>query len=164
MLVTSAGRVVLLDFGLATELSRHGLATVADQVVGTAEYMSPEQAAAGELSEASDWYSVGVMLFEALTGSVPFGGDFLRVLMEKQKYDPPPPSQLLDGVPADLDGLCADLLRLRAKDRPNGAEVLRRLGAVQVEVHADKSRGSSFLAPFVGRESHMERLILARAR
>ncbi|MFI5303115.1 MAG: serine/threonine-protein kinase, partial [Polyangiales bacterium] len=81
---SGAPRVVLLDFGLAAETSSDSLS--ADQsTAGTAEYMSPEQGAAGELNEASDWYGFGVMLYEALAGRLPFTGGRIKILMAKQE-------------------------------------------------------------------------------
>src|SRR5689334_10235327 len=70
VLVTAEGRVVVLDFGVAAELSTAaGHSTAQREVVGTAPYMAPEQARAAAPHEASDWYSVGVVLYAALTGS-----------------------------------------------------------------------------------------------
>jgi len=82
VLVTAEGRVVLLDFGLIREI-RPGLTHTLD-AVGTPAYMSPEQASERPLTESSDWYSVGVMLYEALTGALPFTGPVLDVLRRKQ--------------------------------------------------------------------------------
>ncbi|HKC11468.1 MAG TPA: serine/threonine-protein kinase, partial [Vicinamibacteria bacterium] len=83
VLVTREGRVVLLDFGLVTELAPEPTHTL--EQAGTPVYMSPEQAAGLPLTEASDWYNVGSMLYEALTGCLPFSGQLLDVMKRKQE-------------------------------------------------------------------------------
>ena len=125
IIVSRGGRVVLLDFGFVTAANERS----SDRVVGTVAYMSPEQAASMPVGPESDWYAVGVILFEALTGKQPFEGMPLEVLMAKQHRTAPRPSALIAGVPPDLDQLCADLLRVAQADRPREADVLRRLGA-----------------------------------
>src|SRR5262249_59898042 len=107
VLVTSEGRVVLLDYGLATEARREEQLSSTD-VVGTVEYMAPEQAAARPIGPPADWYAVGVMLYEALTGQVPFTGPALEVLMNKQRLEPTPPSVLVPSTPEALDKLAVD--------------------------------------------------------
>jgi serine/threonine protein kinase len=128
VLVTPEGRVVLLDFGVATEFSRVADQEMReeDQMVGTARYMAPEQAF-DEPSPACDWYSVGVMLYEALTGRPPFSGAATDVLTMKNTVDPLPPSVCVDDVPADLDALCVALLHREPAMRPAGHELLQRL-------------------------------------
>jgi serine/threonine protein kinase len=133
VLVTSEGRVVLLDFGVAAELGSRpqDVATPSEGIVGTARYIAPEQAEEAPLSPASDWYSVGVMLYEALVGRPPFEGSVMEVLTLKNTLEPPRPSECVTGVPADLDDLCVSLLRCDPNLRPSGAEIMRRLGVVR---------------------------------
>jgi serine/threonine protein kinase/tetratricopeptide (TPR) repeat protein len=132
VLVTPEGRVVILDFGIAIELS-HAVDDV-DQsvggVVGTPKYMSPEQVVGEVPTPASDWYSVGVMLYEALAGRLPFEGSSMDVLSRKVVEHVLPPSTWARGIPPDLEELCVALLRQEPSERPDGAEILRRLGAV----------------------------------
>ena len=120
VLVTPKGRVVLLDFGLAAELDR-------DQrhrsihLLGTVAYMAPEQAARKPVSPASDWYAVGVMLYEALTGVLPFDGEGYEILHNKQQFDPPPPSALLRARPRisrPCAWSCCDASRTRGPPGP----------------------------------------------
>jgi serine/threonine protein kinase len=162
VVVTREGRVVLLDFGLATELQKQGtLQSIEQHILGTPEYMSPEQGAARPLGPSSDWYSVGVMLFEALTGGVPFVGAPLEILMAKDRGDAPAPGSLVEGIPEDLDRLCTELLRRDPSARPSGADILRRLGNAEVSPDAPEAAPMSVPPPklrLVGRERELEAL------
>jgi serine/threonine protein kinase/tetratricopeptide (TPR) repeat protein len=168
VLVGRRGRLVLLDFGLSTEMEGQGDRQTTDGcIVGTVSYMAPEQAGGRPLSPASDWYSVGVMLYRALTGKLPFVGKSLEVLMDKQREDPAPPSTIAEGVPSDLNDLCVDLLSRRPDDRPTGTEILQRLGlSTNGTGVGGEGRSTLQSRPFVGRESQLaslgEALALAR--
>lgn len=131
IMITGEGRVVLLDFGLVAAVS--GDDTMDRQMVaGTPGYMSPEQITASATGPASDWYSFGVMLFQALTGQMPFGGLSAMEALESQVRGTAPQAQTLaPGVPADLASLAGDLLQSAAEKRPVAHEVLLRLGAEQ---------------------------------
>jgi eukaryotic-like serine/threonine-protein kinase len=131
--VTPEGRVVVLDFGVATELSRVVDENLQEggEMVGTARYMAPEQALNEGPTAACDWYSVGVMLYEALVGSPPFVGSAFDVLKMKSMLDPPPPGDCVDGVPADLDALAGALLLRAPELRPSGPDILHQLGVRQ---------------------------------
>ena len=124
-LVTAGGRVVLLDFGLVADAAS---TETGEMVVGTEKFMAPEQAAGRPVGPEADWYSMGVILYLALTGAYPFDTSARLVLDLKQREDPPSPATLVEGLPEDLVALCVDLLRRDPAARPDGAEVLRRLG------------------------------------
>ncbi len=162
--VTSQGRAVLLDLDLTIDLD-HDLspahAESDGRPVGTAMYMAPEQAASKEPQPSCDWYSLGVVLYEALTGTLPYRGSDLEVLLAKQDGKPALPSSLALHIPSDLEALCIDLLVPDPEERPGGAQILRRLG-----VHEDALSGRVSLAsmltgssPFLGRELEIERLL-----
>jgi serine/threonine protein kinase len=149
VLVTREGRVVLLDFGLVSEQADERQ-TLTGHVVGSAPYMSPEQGSGLPLSEASDWYSVGTVLYEALTGTLPFEGPLARVLTEKLQFDAPPPRALAPWTPEDLDALCRALLRREPRERLGGRELLERLGGARAAAALAASAVAT--APFVGRQ------------
>ncbi|HEY0136726.1 MAG TPA: protein kinase, partial [Nannocystis sp.] len=161
VMVTEDGRVVILDFGLATELTRPGAPEAEeDGLTGTAAYMAPEQVAHGRGVAASDWYAVGVMLYEALAGVRPYTGALLQVLLAKRQHDPPPLAQVAPHAPHDLAMLCEMLLRRDPATRPGDADVLRLLGRATRDAGSSGSgqipRGLD--APLVGRTAHLQAL------
>jgi serine/threonine protein kinase len=119
ILVTEDERVVVLDFGLATSVE-HSATESDSNVVGTALYMAPEQALGGKVGPEADWYSAGVVLYEALVGVPPFLGPNLQVLMDKQRIAPPEPKLERPGIPDDLNDLAVELLRFDPAARPSG--------------------------------------------
>ena len=157
VLVTDEGRAVVLDFGLAAEL---GAETDGGRtIVGTPAYMSPEQAAAEPVSEASDWYSLGVMLYEALTGVPPFAGNTTEVLLAKQTTVAKPPSLLSPGIPNALDDLCQQLLSRDPLARPTGEDVSRRLRAgLSADSGALTATRRRLSTPLMGRDRHFSAL------
>src|SRR5439155_22015770 len=104
---------------------------------------------------ASDWYAVGVMLYQALTGRLPFKGG-IEVLQRKQKEDPARPSTFREDLPPDLERLCVDLLQRDPSRRPDGRQVLARLGRTP-EPEPARSTVSGAL-PFVGRTAQLDLL------
>jgi len=162
VLVTPTGRVVLLDFGVATQLG--GVVDqklVEREVVGTVRYMAPEQATEDPLTAASDWYSVGAMLYETLVGQAPFVGPRLDVVTRKTMLDPRPPRDSVEGAPPDLDALCCDLLRREPEARPTGSQILRRLGVgrnARPSARLPPSAVPIASVPLVGRDAHLRAL------
>jgi eukaryotic-like serine/threonine-protein kinase len=133
VLVDQSGRVVVLDFGIARDTGAYKEATATTEtdapVVGTPSYMAPEQMR-GELSLASDWYALGVMLYESLTGRTPFSGSFYEIVMSKSLSDPRPPHLIVPDVSPALSDLCMQLLQRDPRARATGADVLRVLHEV----------------------------------
>jgi hypothetical protein len=129
VLVGADGAVRILDFGLVAELAEAGAHETLDGGVrGTPAYMAPEQAAGGPVTAAADWYAVGAMLFESLTGRLPFLGSARQMLRRKQEVEAPDPGALSAGLAPDLVDLCRALLRREASRRPDAREIAARLG------------------------------------
>lgn len=127
VLVDANERVVILDFGLAATIDLVFHHTAEARLAGTPGYMPPEQAQSQPLTRAADWYALGVMLYEALTGRKPFVGS-LRDIVDAQLLGAPDPERYGHPIPRDLAGLCRRLLAPRPADRPDGCEVLAILG------------------------------------
>jgi len=106
------GRLKVTDFGIAR--SGTSQMTEAGSIVGTAQYLSPEQARGAPVDARSDLYSLGIVLYEMLTGKVPFSGDTpVEIAMKHLSQVPKPPSELRADVPHDLDAV---VMRAIAKD------------------------------------------------
>jgi hypothetical protein len=125
VLVTADGRPVLLDFGLAT--SDDGESTLAG--AGTPEYMAPEQILEASVGAAADWYAFGTILFEVLTGRLPFEGMRHEILYRKTRERPPRVSELNRDASADLAVLADGLLARDPAARLGAGDVLACLGA-----------------------------------
>lgn len=119
--------VKLADFGIARLFGSTG-ATVAGTVVGTAEYMAPEQAAGNPVDHRVDLYALGLVLFTMIAGRPPFrGGDAREVIRRQQTETPPRLATVAEGVPPRLDDLVARLLAKDPSQRPASALAVGRL-------------------------------------
>ena len=184
VLVTPTGRVVILDFGLVMEVRGESLiggletenaagagatptgpATVmalTDQglIVGTVKYMAPEQAAGMPLTPAADWYSFGVILYQALVGELPFNGTAAQILAMKRTSRVTPPNRRRRGIPDHLNSLCVGLLQSDAVMRPSYdlIKALLSQGRTGLVSAPRRIERSPFDPPFVGRESELAHL------
>ena len=176
VLVQADGRVVILDFGIskhtrgrwsaweatggtpnASQAAPEVTQTNDGYLVGSLAYMSPEQTVGGRLSEASDWYAVGAMLYECLAGRAPFDGE-LDILTAKQHGDPCPPAGIAGSIAPDLEDLCMALLARDPSARPTGSEILDRLKLGRSRASAQVPRGN---VRFVGRAAELRELAAA---
>src|SRR5262249_4855144 len=129
------------------------------QVVGTLAHMSPEQAAGLAITTASDWYSVGVMLYEALTGRLPFAGSPQELIIAKQTHPPPSPTAGGAHLPARHARPRGEPVAPRGPDpvrRRRGREIIRRLHG-QVPEPTDLPEPHRPL-PLIGRSRHLQML------
>lgn len=125
IVLTPDGTIKVMDFGIAragnTQMTQTG------SVLGTAHYVSPEQAQGRTLTAASDLYSVGVVLYELSTGRVPFDADTpVAVALKQVNDDPVPPRQLNPAIPSALEAVILRALSKNPADRHASAEEMRR--------------------------------------
>jgi serine/threonine-protein kinase len=121
VLVDGEGRVKVTDFGIA----RAGTSQMTEtgSIVGTAQYLSPEQARGGEVDPRSDLYSLGIVLYELLTGKTPFEGDTpVEIAMKHLSNAPQPPSKLRPDIPRELDMVVLRALAKSPDDRYQSAD------------------------------------------
>jgi beta-lactam-binding protein with PASTA domain/predicted Ser/Thr protein kinase len=121
VVVDADGRLKVTDFGIAR--SGASQMTEVGSIIGTAQYLSPEQARGSAVDQRSDLYSVGIVLYEMLTGQVPFSGDTpLEIAMKHLSEVPVPPSEIRPEVPEDLDLIVLRALAKDSEDRYQTAE------------------------------------------
>jgi predicted Ser/Thr protein kinase len=126
IMIEASGAVKVMDYGIARAQHLEGLTTTG-AFLGTPSYVAPETVEAASQS-ASDLYSLGVVLFEMLTGSLPFGGSTAFAVLKNHCTTPPPdPSSLNPALPAELDRLVLRLLSKDPSDRPSAEELRNEL-------------------------------------
>jgi len=122
VIVSEDGQLKVTDFGIARAGDDAGMTEVGS-VIGTAQYLSPEQARGDDVTTASDCYSAGIVLYEMLTGRVPFDGDKPVAVAMRQVNEPPIAPRLLNAdIPAELDAIVMTALEKRPGSRYRTAE------------------------------------------
>ncbi len=158
--VTPEGRVVILDFGIAAPVGARAA------VAGTVAYMAPEQADGAAPDPSADWYSFGILLYEALAGRLPWRGDPASVLRRK-RMDAAPSLHGQVAAPVGLVELIDALLQRDPAERPTAREVLERLSQRR-QPRAERASSSRIASPsslraIVGRTTELTQLTAAWA-
>ncbi|MCX6578430.1 MAG: protein kinase, partial [Candidatus Aminicenantes bacterium] len=135
IMIDREGNARIMDFGIARSLKAKGI-TDAGVMIGTPEYMSPEQAEVKDVDQRSDIYSFGVILYEMLVGRVPFEGETLLGIAMKHKSQPPQnPKELNPQIPDDLNRMVLKCLEKSKEKRYHSADdVLSDIGKIEKEI------------------------------
>lgn len=163
VLVKPDGEVRIVDFGLATLAERTRSGRGEHFVVGSPAYMAPEQALSQPMGPAADVYALGVMMYEALTGELPFDGPTLTVLTQKNVRDAPDPAARAPHADGALLALVRAMLDREPKRRPTTTEIRARLAYASGESRI-VSRPPETTRSLVGRATELARLEAAYAR
>jgi eukaryotic-like serine/threonine-protein kinase len=137
IMISKTGAVKVMDFGIARALSDANSVTQTAAVIGTAQYLSPEQARGEKVDARSDVYSLGCVLYEILTGEPPFVGDSpVAVAYQHVREDPVPPSQRHDDISPELDAV---VLKALAKNPDNRYQTAAEMRSDLVRVHSGEA-------------------------
>lgn len=135
ILLDLAGRVKVADFGIAKMAGQSTELTMAGSVMGSPQYLSPEQIRGDDLDGRSDIFSLGVVFYEMLSGKRPFEGDTITTLVYQILHKDPPPVSELRAVPPRVEALLRGMLAKSRDERvPTAGEVARELAAIEAEL------------------------------
>jgi len=156
IMISKAGAVKVMDFGIARAIADSGTSvTQTSAVIGTAQYLSPEQARGETVDARSDVYSLGCVLYEVLTGEPPFVGDSpVAVAYQHVREDPTPPSQKNPALPPELDAV---VLKALAKNPENRYQTAAEMRADLVRVHNGETPDAPKVLTAADRSSMLNR-------
>lgn len=163
ILITQDGDPLLTDFGLVLDTKEDHSLTQSGEILGTPRYMPPEQAIGRnkksyKLSPASDVYSLGVILYQCITGKVPFDADNVSELLNKITHeDPQLPSSIKRNIPPDLEAICLKCLQKEAKRRYASANKLEKDLAQFLEDKPTEARPLNWLQLVVRKISNRKK-------
>ena len=134
IMIMQGGKVKVTDFGIAKMPNSESL-TMVDKAIGTVYYISPEQASSRKIDARSDIYSLGVMLYEMVTGQMPFTADTpIAVIMKHMNTPPVPPTKLVSTIPAGLEQIILCAMEKNPKNRyQSAAQMLRHLRRLKMD-------------------------------
>jgi tRNA A-37 threonylcarbamoyl transferase component Bud32 len=136
----STPKVKLLDWGIAKIIHEDVRHTIEGQLVGTPQYLSPEQARGGEVTPKTDVYSLGVMAYELFLDQLPFEAETAAEIMTMHlRATPPAPRDMWPEIPPSLEDLLIEMLAKRPEQRPTVVEVAHRLEEVRAELEYDRA-------------------------
>ena len=179
IMITSDGVAKLTDFGIARAVSKATMVADTSKIIGSVHYFSPEQARGAYVDERSDIYSLGIVMFEMLTGRVPFDGETpVEVALKHINEDVPSPAKLVPGIPPALDKVVLKATDKYQTERYKSAdEMLEALKNVEFvtqmvgdrvfagETDNKPRRDESFVAPVMSsrREDREQEMVIAPA-
>ncbi len=146
IMVTENKILKVTDFGIARTINKEGKTIDGQNAIGTVHYISPEQARGGYVDEKSDIYSMGVVLYEMLTGKPPFDNDnAVSIAIMHMQQPPKPPREFNVSIPAALEQVCLKAMAKEQSQRfQSASEMLEALAAVE------RQDGNTMIAPAVG--------------
>ena len=158
VMVTREGEVLILDFGLVADLDRVSKSQDEIVVAGTPPYMALEQFELQSASPAVDWYALGVILYEAISGHLPFSGSIQEVYIAKRSGNFP---KLTKGECPDLASLSERLLAVAPDNRPSFAEIAATIGLADVPhgyERATRDNDRSSVEGLAGRDQEIQKI------
>lgn len=147
IIINPANQCKIIDFGLAHTAHLQGM-TATGLIMGTPEYMAPEQVAGKKVDERADIYSLGIILYELFTGRVPFSGDSaIAVGFKQMKEDPPPPREINPQLPIEVETILLKALQKDPADRYGSVTAVKNALHEAIFAHAPSAEVKKQILP-----------------